>query len=135
MPFPEDARFHEDMHTWLRYSAAGAEVVHTPVTPSRYWIVAAGRGSSSRERAGGIEAFNRPGADVISGGPREAIERGTRRGVVSHSSGHGFSAAFASTTRYDLTASQPLSPGRQGSVLLLELRVHGVGERFNRWGR
>lgn len=87
VPFPEDARFHEDMHTWLRYSAAGAEIVYTPVTPSRYRIIAAERGSSSRERAGGIEAFNRLRADVISGGLCEAIEMGIRRGVVSHSSG------------------------------------------------
>lgn len=87
IPFPEDARFHEDMHTWLRYSASGAEVLFTPATPSRYRILTADRGSSSRERAGGIDAFNRLRANVISGGLREAIDMGIRRGVIGNSDG------------------------------------------------
>lgn len=87
VPFPEDVRFHEDMHTWLRYSASGAEIVFTPDTPSRYRILTAGRGSSSRERAGGIDAFNRLRANVISGGLREAIEMGVHRGVISNTDG------------------------------------------------
>jgi glycosyltransferase involved in cell wall biosynthesis len=87
VPFPEDVRFHEDMHTWLRYSASGAEILFTPDTPSRYRILTADRGSSSRERAGGIDAFNRLRANVISGGLREAIEMGVHRGVISNTDG------------------------------------------------
>jgi glycosyl transferase family 2 len=107
VPFPEDARFHEDMHTWLRYSASGAEIMFTPDTPSRYRIITAGRGSSSRERAGGIDAFNRLRANVISGGLREAIEMGVRRGVISDTDGMEILA------RYYLNVAAMI--GREGS--------------------
>ena len=68
VPFPEDARFHEDMHTWLRYSASGADILFTPDTPSRYRILTADKGSSSRERAGGIDAYNRLRANSFQAG-------------------------------------------------------------------
>jgi hypothetical protein len=106
VPFP-DARFHEDMHTWLRYSASGADILFTPDAPSRYRILTAGKGSSSRERAGGIDAFNRLRANVISGGLREAIEMGVHRGVISNTDGAEILA------RYYLNVAGII--GREGS--------------------
>lgn len=83
VPFPQAHRFHEDTHTWLRYSASGAKIVHRPDIPSRYRVPQPGRGSESRDRAGGAEAFNRLRARVVGEGLAEAVALAVRRGVVT----------------------------------------------------
>jgi hypothetical protein len=87
VPFPEEFRFHEDTHTWLRYSAWGALLKYDPEIPSQYRVPQRGQGSESRERAGGIEAFNRLRAQVILHGLREAGEVAKARGVVDDEGG------------------------------------------------
>ena len=94
VPFPAHARFHEDTHTWLRYSAAGANVRFTADIPSHYTVPMRAEGSRSRERAGGIDAFNRLRADVITEGLREAIQAGISRGVVSAEDGRDIVACY-----------------------------------------
>jgi glycosyltransferase involved in cell wall biosynthesis len=84
VPFPENVRFHEDTHTWLRYSAFGARIKFNPRTPSQYRIPQNTIGSESRDRAGGVDSFNRLRAQVIMQGLDEAIEMGLRRGVIDH---------------------------------------------------
>ena len=85
--FPNYARFHEDTHTWLRYSASGAKVVYIPQIPSKYRIPQKVNGSESRERAGGIEAFNRLRVKIIMQGLVEAIEMAKKRGVIDNDKG------------------------------------------------
>lgn len=82
-PFPEFARFHEDTHTWLRYSASGAKIVYNPNIPSLYRVPQRSSGSESRDRAGGREAFNRLRSQIIMKGLEEAIELGWKRGIIS----------------------------------------------------
>jgi glycosyltransferase involved in cell wall biosynthesis len=94
VPFPASARFHEDTHTWLRYSASGANVHFTNDIPSHYTVPMRAEGSRSRERAGGIDAFNRLRADVITEGLREAIQKGISRGVVSAEEGRDIVACY-----------------------------------------
>jgi len=86
-PFPRDARFHEDTHTWLRYSASGAKIVYLPQIPSKYRIPQKVEGSESRERAGGIEAFNRLRVKIIMQGLIEAIKMAKERGVIDNNKG------------------------------------------------
>jgi len=86
-PFPEHVRFHEDTHTWLRYSAAGAKMVFLPQIPSKYRIPVKAAGSESRERAGGIEAFNRLRVETIMQGLDEAINIAQRRNAIDCSKG------------------------------------------------
>lgn len=83
VPFPAAHRFHEDTHTWLRYSASGAKVVHRPDIPSRYRVPQPGKGSESRDRAGGTDAFNRLRARIVGEGLAEAVALAVRRGVVT----------------------------------------------------
>ncbi|OPZ90962.1 MAG: putative teichuronic acid biosynthesis glycosyltransferase TuaG [Firmicutes bacterium ADurb.Bin419] len=81
-PFPEYARFHEDTHTWLRYSASGAKIRYAPNIPSLYRVPQKLRGSESRERAGGIEEFNRLRGKTIIKGLDDAINLALNRGVI-----------------------------------------------------
>lgn len=108
VPFPARHRFHEDTHTWLRYSASGAKVVHCPEIPSRYRVPHPDRGSASRERAGGIDAFNRLRADTIGEGLEEATRMGVRRGVITPRE------ALTIRTRYLLSVAAMLR--QEGSV-------------------
>jgi hypothetical protein len=87
VPFPESYRFHEDTHTWLRYSASGAKIVYRPDIPTRYRVPHPGKGSESRDRAGGTEAFNRLRAQTIGEGLAEAVAMAVRRGVVTQREG------------------------------------------------
>jgi hypothetical protein len=87
VPFPEQFRFHEDTHTWLRYSARGAMMKYDPEIPSQYRVPQMSQGSESRERAGGIEAFNRLRAQVILQGLREAVGMGEARGIIDKEGG------------------------------------------------
>jgi cellulose synthase/poly-beta-1,6-N-acetylglucosamine synthase-like glycosyltransferase len=87
VPFPQDHRFHEDTHTWLRYAAAGAKIVYHPGIPSQYRIPQDVQGSKSRERAGGIEAFNRLRAKVVLEGLQKAVEQGIHRGLINEERG------------------------------------------------
>jgi glycosyltransferase involved in cell wall biosynthesis len=86
-PFPENVRFHEDTHTWLRYSAAGAKIVYIPQILTKYRVPQKATGSESRERAGGIEAFNRLRAETILQGLDEAINMAQDRGIINHDKG------------------------------------------------
>jgi hypothetical protein len=60
---------------------------YDPEIPSQYRVPQRGQGSESRERAGGIEAFNRLRAQVILHGLREAGEVAKARGVVDDEGG------------------------------------------------
>lgn len=82
VPFPEHVRFHEDTYTWLRYAGAGGNVFYLDSIPSRYRIKQNARGSESRERAGGIEEFNRIRCRVIMQGLEFAMDDAKRRGQV-----------------------------------------------------
>jgi len=81
-PFPEEVRFHEDTHTWLRYSASGAKIVYSPKIPTLYRVPQKLGGSASRDRAGGIEAFNRLRCEVIMKGLDEAVRLAQKRKVI-----------------------------------------------------
>lgn len=81
--FPEYARFHEDTHTWLRYSASGAKVKYSPDIPSLYRIPQKSVGSESRERAGGIEKFNIMRSEIIMQGLEDAIKLAIKRDVIN----------------------------------------------------
>jgi hypothetical protein len=82
-PFPAFARFHEDTHTWLRYSASGAKVKFSAEIPSLYRVPKESCGSESRNRAGGRIIFNKLRAETIMKGLEEAIELGLRRNVIT----------------------------------------------------
>ncbi|MEV4066839.1 glycosyltransferase family 2 protein [Nonomuraea dietziae] len=102
VPFPEHCRFFEDTHTWLRYSAHGAKILFAPGTPSRYRVPDDTKGSESRLRAGGIEAFNRLRVEVTAPGLAEAVRLAVRRGVIDEA--HGLSVR----TRYLLNVAAML---------------------------
>lgn len=108
VPFPGAHRFHEDTHTWLRYSASGAKIVHHPGIPSRYRVPQPGKGSESRDRAGGAEAFNRLRARIVGEGLAEAVALAVRRGVVTPREG------LTIRTRYLLSVASMLQ--REGST-------------------
>jgi hypothetical protein len=108
VPFPDTHRFHEDTHTWLRYSASGAKVVHAADIPSSYRVPHPAKGSASRERAGGTEAFNLLRAETVGEGLAEATRLGIRRGVV------GPREALTIRTRYLLSVAGMLL--QEGSV-------------------
>lgn len=82
VPFPEHVRFHEDAYTWLRYAGAGADIFYLDSIPSRYRIVQNAKGSESRERAGGIEAFNRLRCQVIMEGLELTMDDAKKRGQL-----------------------------------------------------
>ncbi|MFI6480746.1 glycosyltransferase [Nonomuraea sp. NPDC050663] len=113
VPFPEDCRFFEDTHTWLRYSGHGADIRFAPQTPSLYRIPSAAAGSESRQRAGGIEAFNRLRVRVTLPGLQEAVRLAAARGVVDEAEG------LAVQTRYLLNVA---------GMLLLEGSTGVAGE-------
>lgn len=119
VPFPPQWRFHEDTHTWLRYSASGAVVAYTPDIPSKYRVPRETTGSESRQRAGGIEAFNRLRAKVISEGLAEAVELGVTRAVVTPEQG------LVIRVRYLLSVAQMVQ--REGTP--------GVAEELRDWAR
>jgi Glycosyl transferase family 2 len=102
VPFPATHRFHEDTHTWLRYSASGAKIVYSPGIPSRYRVPQPGKGSESRDRAGGTDAFNRLRAQTIGEGLAEAVAMGVQRGVVTTEQG------LTIRTRYLLSVASML---------------------------
>jgi len=87
VPFPESCRFHEDTHTWLRYSAAGARIAYTPNIASMYRIPQRFTESASRERAGGVHSFRQLRAEVVGQGLEEAVATGIQRGVIDSSAG------------------------------------------------
>lgn len=82
VPFPEHVRFHEDTYTWLRYSGIGGCFFYEESIPSLYRIPQNKKGSESRERAGGIEEFNRMRCKIIMQGLESAMEYAERRGEV-----------------------------------------------------
>jgi hypothetical protein len=129
VPFPSDVRFHEDTHTWLRYSAAGGCVYFTPRIPSRYTVAMAVEGSRSRERAGGIEAFNRLRASTISTGLREAIGMGTARGVVGPGEGGDIIAAYLLNVAAMIAAEGSTAVAAE---LVAQARAEVAPERFAR---
>jgi hypothetical protein len=72
----------EDYHTWLRYSAAGAEFVYTSLTPTRYRIPQDSAGSASRSREGGKHGFYATKCRVDALGFREAVMLARRREAI-----------------------------------------------------
>lgn len=94
VPFPEHCRFFEDTHTWLRYSAYGASIRFARDTPSLYRIPSDSQGSESRQRAGGIEAFNRLRVEVTGPGLAEAVGLAVARGVVTEAEGLAIRARY-----------------------------------------
>lgn len=82
IPFPEQYRFHEDTYTWLRYSGYGAYVYYENSIPSLYRVPQNKAGSESRDRAGGIEEFNRMRCRIIIEGLSDAMDFAMKRGQV-----------------------------------------------------
>jgi glycosyl transferase family 2 len=130
VPFPDAYRFHEDTHTWLRYSASGTKIVYSPHIPSRYRVPQPGKGSESRDRAGGTEAFNRLRAQTIGEGLAEAVAAGVRRGVVSAREG------LTIRTRYLLSVAAMLrqegSTGIAGELVEQARRLSPEDYRMHR---
>jgi glycosyltransferase involved in cell wall biosynthesis len=83
-PFP-DVSVSEDYHTWLRYSAGGANFVYTDKIPADYRIPQNVEGSSSRVREGGAEAFDTKKCRMDQDGFYEAIDISIRRGEIDPS--------------------------------------------------
>jgi len=84
VPFPKGVRFHEDSHTWLRYSAYGANVKYLDGVETRYRVPQkSSAGSESRERAGGRESFNRLGTEVITDGLNQALNYAVDRNIIT----------------------------------------------------
>lgn len=83
VPFPEHVRFHEDTYTWLRYSGIGGNFYYEESIASLYRIPQNKKGSESRERAGGIEEFNRMRCKIIMQGLESAMEYAQQRGQVA----------------------------------------------------
>lgn len=94
VPFPESYRFHEDTHTWLRYSAAGARIAYAPNIPSKYRIPQRFTESASRERAGGVNSFRQLRAEVVGQGLEEAVAMGIHRRVIDSEAGMGIRVRF-----------------------------------------
>jgi glycosyltransferase involved in cell wall biosynthesis len=80
-PFPPE-KVSEDYHTWLRYSAAGAEFIYTSLTPTRYRIPQDSAGSASRSREGGRHGFYATKCRVDALGFQEALRLARQRGAI-----------------------------------------------------
>jgi hypothetical protein len=111
IPFPEFCRFHEDTHTWLRYSASGARIKYEPNIKTLYRIPQHYAGSASRERAGGVHAFNQLRTEVVGQGLDEAVAAGIRRRVISAGDGVAIRIRFLLTAARLLLESDPLLAG------------------------
>ncbi|MDO3387179.1 glycosyltransferase family 2 protein [Gilvimarinus sp. SDUM040013] len=74
IPFPDQFRCHEDTHTWVRYSAAGAIFKYISDLQTGYRVLEGGKTSQSRIHAGGVERFNEWRCIVAEDGCDKALE-------------------------------------------------------------
>lgn len=79
-PFPAEA-VSEDSHTWMRYSASGAQYIFDDSIPVKYRTCREGGGSASRERDGVQFYYNKASVDID--GFEQAIMLSERRGTTS----------------------------------------------------
>lgn len=78
-PFPAES-VSEDSHTWMRYSAAGAEYIFDESIPVSYRTCRDGGGSASRERDGAQFYYDKARVDID--GFEQAIMLSERRGTT-----------------------------------------------------
>lgn len=82
VPFPQQYRFHEDTHTWVRYSAAGGCFKYVAGLEAKYRVLKGGKTSESRIRAGGIDLFNKLRCRVAVDSLSEAFSYPSLNGCV-----------------------------------------------------